>query len=199
MIIVVEFENSTAPESIETDEVPLIVAKFGKSVGFENSTAPQYSPLQSVVVGFCVSGDCVVEVLDRGVVAMKDLSTSDKVKVEEGKFYEVYSFGHYDQRALANYLPIDAGLENSLIITPDHMVFVEKKAIPASTVKIGDKLPLVDGIASVKRIKSDVGTGAPFTKDGTVVVNDVVASSYVSLQPDSASLVVGGIVCVLLL
>ena len=147
-------------------------------------------------VGFCFSGESVVEVLNMGAVAMRDLSIGDKVQVEGGKFSEVYSFGHYDQHVLANYLSIDAGLEKPLSITPDHMVFVDKKAIPASAVKIGDKLTLVDGVAAVKSIKSVVRTGAfaPFTKDGTVVVNDVVASSYVSLQPDSgASLIVGGV------
>jgi hypothetical protein len=143
----------------------------------------------------CFSGDTVVNVLDQGSVFMKDLSIGDNVRVEAGKYSQVYSFGHYDKEVMTEYLSINAGLSKPLIISDDHMVFVDNKAIPASTVKVGDRLTLVDGVASVRSITRVVRTGAfaPFTKDGTVVVNDVVASSYISMKQDSANFVVAGV------
>jgi hypothetical protein len=75
------------------------------------------------------------------------------------------------------------------------MVFVDNKAVAASAVMVGNKLSLVNGFATVKEIKevTAVGAFAPFTKDGTIVVDSVVASSYVDLKEDSP-FVIGGVV-----
>jgi hypothetical protein len=173
-----------------TDQVLIL-----ESSGTPATDAPTVSPDALEPPTFCFSGDSIVEVLKKGFVAMKDLSLGDMVKVAGGKFSEVYSFGHYDQHQMADYLSIDAGLDSKLTLSPDHMVFVENKAVPASLVSVGDKLTLVDGSAVVKSIKEVVRTGAfaPFTKDGTIVVNNVVASSYISLQSDSSQLEIGGV------
>jgi len=166
-----------------TDEVLILEAP--------DAVAPPIAPPPA----FCFPGESLVDVLSQGNVKMKDVAIGDMVKVAGGKFSQVYSFGHYEQDVQANYLSIDAGLDTPLILSPDHMVFVENKAVPASIVSAGDKLTLVDGSATVKSIKSVVRTGAfaPFTKAGTVVVDNVVASSYVSLQSDAAELEIGGV------
>ncbi|KAI2505271.1 Phosphate ABC transporter substrate-binding protein [Fragilaria crotonensis] len=144
--------------------------------------------------GFCFSGSNTAEVKGRGEVAMRDLAIGDMVKVSGGKFSEIYSFGHYEHDVEASFLSIDAGLEKPLVLSGDHMVFVDNKAVAASTLAVGDKLSLVSGFATVKMIKAvtDVGVFAPFTKDGTIVVNSVVASSYVNLKGED-SLLIGGI------
>ena len=126
---------------------------------------------------------------------MKDLELGDMVEVNGGKFSEVYSFGHYEHDVEMAFLAIHAaGLKKPLLITADHMVFVENKPIRASGVAIGDKLSLQGGVATVTKINHIIAHGAfaPFTKDGTIVVDTVVASSYVSLQ-DESNLVIGGV------
>jgi len=142
----------------------------------------------------CFAGQSTVQVLNKGSVAMKDLKLGDMVEVNGGKFSEVYSFGHYEQDIDMTFLSIDAGLKKPLLVTADHMVFVENKPVRASTVAVGDKLSLRDGVAIVKKIKpiTSHGAFAPFTKDGSIVVDAVVASSYVSLQ-DESNLVIGGV------
>ncbi|KAI2496819.1 Phosphate ABC transporter substrate-binding protein [Fragilaria crotonensis] len=120
--------------------------------------------------GFCFSGSNTAEVKGRGEVAMRDLAIGDMVKVSGGKFSEIYSFGHYEHDVEASFLSIDAGLEKPLVLSGDHMVFVDNKAVAASTLAVGDKLSL----------------------DGTIVVNSVVASSYVNLKGED-SLLIGGI------
>lgn len=144
--------------------------------------------------GICFSGSNTVEVHGKGEVAMRDIAIGDMVKVAGGKFSEIYSFGHYEHDVEASFLSIDAGLEKPLVLSGDHMVFVDDKAVAASTIAVGDKLSLVGGFATVKAIKAvtEAGVFAPFTKDGTIVVNSIVASSYVNLKGDR-SLVIGGI------
>jgi hypothetical protein len=91
----------------------------------------------------------------------------------------------------------------SLEITEDHMVFVEgNHAIPASSISVGDKLILAttDGdvatvVEAVEEIHKVVRKGAfaPFTPSGTIVVNNVKASSFITLQKDSDILMVAGV------
>jgi len=160
-------------------------------------TSPPVGKTTGPAIGFgCFSGEAMVTVKEEGPLPMKDLRIGHSIMVADNTFSEVYSFGHYDQAASTVYLSIDAGLEKPLVITADHMVFVEaNKPVPASMIRVGDNLMLVDGFAVVKSIRQVVRTGAfaPFTKDGTIVVDSIVASSYVSLQPNSASLVIGGV------
>ena len=169
---------------------------LGKISQTANPKATNDLMLQRVAKPFtpCFSGDSTVEVLNRGIVAMKDLAIGDVVKVAGGKFSQLYSFGHYDQDVEASFISIHAGLEKPLVVSGDHMVFVEGRAVAASAVRPGDKLSLVDGFATVKAIKNvnAVGVFAPFTKSGTIVVDGVVASNYVNLKGDT-SLVVGGV------
>jgi hypothetical protein len=134
---------------------------------------------------------------------MKHVKIGDYVKVDDSnknyKYSMVYSFGHFDEHVVASYLEISwAGNVNKkpLLISPDHLVFVEGHgAIPASTVKIGDRLDSNGGfdatVTSIKRV-SRVGAYAPFTKEGTLLVNGIRASSYITLQPNASHLVVGG-------
>jgi hypothetical protein len=67
--------------------------------------------------------------------------------------------------------------------------------VPASLVVIGDNVVLGSGAVSVIvdiNVVSRKGAFAPFTKSGTIIVNGVVASSYVSMQDNSDMLVIGG-------
>jgi len=144
----------------------------------------------------CFSSDATVQVFNKGTVAMKDLVLGDLAMVARGKFSEVYSFGHRNEDSPAKFLSIDSGLKRPLVLSSDHLVFVKGSPVPASNVLIGDELSLVDGTTvTVKKISIVTSTGAfaPFTRDGTIVVDNIVASSYVSLQAKSAKLNVGGI------
>jgi ABC-type phosphate transport system substrate-binding protein len=141
-------------------------------------------PLPIVI---CFSGQSTVEVENRGVVAMQDLSIGDNVKVSGGKYSRVYSFGHYDRDVQASYVSIDAGLGKPLIVSQDHMVFVNDKPMKASFVSVGDKLSLANGYATVKEISKVTAGGAfaPFTKEGTIIVDSIKVSSYVDLDVNS--------------
>jgi ABC-type phosphate transport system substrate-binding protein len=144
----------------------------------------------------CFSEVSTVQVLNKGLTAMKDLKIGDKVMNAQGKFDAVYSFGHYAPGVEAEFIQIHAtGLKKPLEISKEHMLFVDGAAVPASAVSVGDKVNLAaGGVAEVKKILSVVrhGAYAPFTKSGTIAVNDVAASVYVDLQNNAGVLVIGG-------
>lgn len=143
--------------------------------------------------GYCFSELSTVEVADKGIISIKDLKIGDFVRSADGKMTQVYSFGHYHPNVKAKYVQIHAkGLAKTLEISNDHLLFVNGKAVPASTVSIGDELTTNGrpGRAVVTAIKSMTRSGAyaPFTMSGTIMINGVAASTYVTLQEDSSVL-----------
>lgn len=152
-----------------------------------------------VGLGLCFPGNQIVDVKGTGQVAMKNIKLGDMVSVGSGKYARVYSFGHYNTNIEAEYVQIySQALERPLEISKDHMVFVEnnsiKQALPASAISIGDNLVMTPGgSTTVTKILlvTRKGAFAPFTTSGTVVVNGVVASSYVSLQDKLGVVMIG--------
>mmetsp|Transcript_9709 Transcript_9709/g.22357 ORF Transcript_9709/g.22357 Transcript_9709/m.22357 type:complete len:455 (+) Transcript_9709:189-1553(+) len=155
------------------------------------TSAPSASPTTAPGFSICFSGRNTVEVKGKGAIRMKDLNIGDSVMVGDNQYEPVYSFGHVNDIAKTNYLQFfftDSLLHRPLEISGDHMVFVEGyRAVPASSVQIRDRLILgsdtleladVDGIQTVVRR----GSYAPFTKSGRIVVNGILASSFVAFQ-----------------
>lgn len=144
---------------------------------------------------FCFPGDATCDVQGRGKVMMRDIKLGDKVLVQGGKYESVYSFGHHARNTETQYLKLVTS-DRFLDISKDHLVFVEGgRSVPASSVKVGDKLLLADGgLDSVVAISVTTKQGAfgPFTASGTVVVNGVTASNFVTLQ-DSENVKFGSI------
>jgi Hint module len=143
----------------------------------------------------CFPGDATCDVQGKGEVMMRNLKLGDKVRVQGGKYEPVYSFGHHAPHMTNRYIKLVTS-DRSLEVSKDHLVFVEGgRSVPASSIKVGDKLQLADGeLVSVVAIAltSKQGAYAPFTASGTVVVNGVTTSSFVSLQ-GSENLTIGGI------
>lgn len=114
---------------------------------------------------------------------LKDVKIGDKIQTGESTYEKVYAFGHFQPTKKTPYLQLFfEGNSAPLEISEQHMVFQEDRAIPASHLKIGDRL-MSDGpiIKSIKHANG-IGAFAPFTHSGTVMINGVKASSYVSLQ-----------------
>mmetsp|Transcript_3389 Transcript_3389/g.5574 ORF Transcript_3389/g.5574 Transcript_3389/m.5574 type:complete len:459 (+) Transcript_3389:75-1451(+) len=169
--------------------------------------APTGAPASTGFGGACFSGDVLVEVQDRGTVSMKNLQIGDMVKTSSYgqahrgySFEPVYSFGHYAPNTVEHFLQLHVmGDTAPLQITADHLLAIKYIGfVPASTVMVGDIL--VGGfddhelvVVAIKTVKAR-GLFAPFTPSGTIVVNGVVASSFVTLQPNTSTLLslIGG-------
>ena len=139
----------------------------------------------------CFSGETTVAVKSRGRIQMKDLQLGDHVlvSIEDENYKPVYSFGHRNATASAKYIQLHP---SNLELSPNHMVFLEGiVAVPASMVRIGDRLQGGTSVSALRNITRR-GMYAPFTPSGTIVVNGVIASSYVAFQ-DSGVLAIGSI------
>jgi hypothetical protein len=137
---------------------------------------------------FCFSKDATAEVEGTGPVAMEDLQVGDRVLTGSGKYQPIYSFGHYSEDRAADFLQIyTQGNKQPLEMSGNHLLFKEGEAVRADSVKVGDVL----SNGQVTKIGSQFKQGLymPLTEEGTIVVNGVVASSYVSITEEAPSAV----------
>jgi Hint module len=133
-----------------------------------------------------------VLVQNQGAKEMTHLRIGDKVLTSKG-YQPVYAFAHQDGQTQAEFLQIHTSQypNNPLEITSQHMVFLVGKsnAVPAYTIQHGDLLQ-TSGFpngAQVQKVKSIMRSGlyAPLTRDGTMVVDGILASCYVATQKNS--------------
>lgn len=174
--------------------VPIRIIRAPNSPAFP-TPAPVTSSSPSPPA-ICFSGDCEVDVKNKGVVKMSDLTVGDFVKVAPNKYEPVYSFGHRNEYESTEFLQIATeGDRKPLEISKDHMVKNQDgQSVPASMVKLGDLLIATSGdLVRVTGIRKVVRRGvyAPFTESGFVIVNDIAASNYIAFH-ESAFLKVGG-------
>jgi len=145
------------------------------------------------VVVLCFSEKATVQTLDKGVIPMKQLEVGDAVLTgkHHDRYEPVYGFGHRDPSKPAEFLKISTSKNTApLEITGNHMVFVEGKDHPvrADSIKEGDSLKADDeSFVSVEKIRKVTRKGlyAPLTPSGSIVVNGIVASNYISLQENA--------------
>ena len=170
-----------------------------------NEPQPTLRPTRRRPPSFCFSAKSLVVVRDdnddnRREVAMEELRIGDWVLVGDNRFEQVYSFGHYHQTLETDYLRIHTNAHSQpLELTPDHMVFLYDNddsvaaPVPASVLKVGSRLSSSSSsslsivVAVVQRIEvvTRRGAYAPFTFSGVLVVNGVLSSNYVVLEPDT--------------
>jgi len=162
------------------------------------------APTPGPPLGICFSEDTKVEVEHKGLLSMSEIALGDRVRVSGGNtnaYYEpVYSFGHRHlaDKAHTAYLKIHSeGVEHSIEISHKHLILVLGSGwIPASAVRVGDRLTKADGtLSAVTHIETvnKKGAYAPFTASGSIVVSGVVASTYVTMQESQQYIVIGGI------
>jgi hypothetical protein len=147
--------------------------------------APTPAPTPKPDVTFCFSGSSTVDVLDQGSVPINDAKLGDKVHVGNGIYEAIYSFGHFAPEEVGEFLEIRTN-KNTLQITNDHMVFhAENGPLAARHLQVGDEL--LDGqgekliIQSIKSLSAE-GAFAPFTASGKVVVDGILASSFIAFD-----------------
>lgn len=180
-----------------------IMGEVCSSVG-DNVNLPDWCQ-DFIVIGTqvsCFAGSSLVQVDDsRGAVAMQDLQLNDQVLVGNGVYEPIYSFGHLSRESQGSFLQISTEKMTTtppLLITPDHMVFTQSRgAIPALLLKEGDFLlregGLLDRITAIQTVQGR-GMYAPFTPSGKLVVDGILASSYVSLNQKEGLEILGGLV-----
>lgn len=119
---------------------------------------------------------------------MKNLHVGNRILTGKATYEPIYAFGHQNQEKIEVFIQLftKGGV---LEVTADHMLY--KNAMPhpvrADSVNVGDVLAgnneQVSKIAKVQRN----GIYAPLTTGGTLVVDGVIVSSYVSFQEGASA------------
>ncbi len=131
-------------------------------------------------------------------ISMKQLSVGDYVLTEKG-FSKVFAFMDHVRGVETEYVRLQTASGAKISITADHIVYAHEQREPvhAGTVREGDMLWIEPGymfnsnntkldFVSSRVVKvtygKEKGMHAPLTEQGSVVVNNVLASSYAKVQ-----------------
>ncbi|KAG5892316.1 hypothetical protein JTB14_023496 [Gonioctena quinquepunctata] len=163
------------------------------SVKLESSQGAKY--------GGCFPGESTVLTSSGKRRKLAELRIGEKILAQDTStnrllFSEVIAFLDYDPSQKREFLTITLSSGRTLIVTPTHLVLTgtskKYRTVYAENIKVGDKM-LVS--VSNKTLEEDsvvkigailrTGTYAPLTKAGTLVVNDVVASCYATVDSQS--------------
>jgi Hint module len=153
--------------------------------------APSWSDL-------CFSERTTVDTLHHGKVAIKDLPVGEQVLVgystswfSRGIYEPVYSLGHLEQDKEATFLQLYTSLapREPLELSEGHLVYKiqgsgQPVPVRADMVKVDDNLLYYGSSVAVTKISRIVRPGRymPLTPSGSIVVNGVQSSAYVSIQ-----------------
>ena len=148
----------------------------------------------------CFSETATVQVKGEGEVTMKDLKLGDKVMTAKNKYEPVYSFGHRKEEMMMDFFQIYTADDAAgpLEMTGNHMIMVADsrgrgKATRADHLQIGDRLLNVEAEkqVTVTLIESVQKRGLymPLTPSGQIVVNNVLASNYISVSDTAPGVV----------
>jgi hypothetical protein len=190
-----EIEYTTEPTNSPTTKPPTTHPSITKP---PTTKPPTTNPPANDdgVGGSCFSSGVTVQVLSKGSIAMKDLEVGDQVLVSgsttaASKYEPVYAFGHLDRTKTEKFLQIytTTGVE-PLEITRRHLVFLDGHPYPiaASSLQVGDVLQgdTHVSITKIATITRRDGIYAPLTPSGTLLVNGIRVSSYVSVQQEGS-------------
>jgi Hint module len=126
---------------------------------------------------------------------MKEIQVGDRVLTASSQYVPVYAFAHLETTKKAEFLQIYTSKfsKTPLEVSASHMVFLEGKRNPvrADSIRVGDVLATTEAGATVEKISTVTRNGlyAPLTADGTLVVDGIKASNYISLQDNAAEYV----------
>ena len=141
--------------------------------------------------GGCYPGSAIIYDSNSRARRIESLQVGDKVLVitkNDIQSDSVITFIHRQPEVVEEFLKIVTTKEKILLITADHLLFVElmgqATAIPARDVKIGDTVYIrgshgseTDLVRSISTVY-EKGAYAPVTLSGTILVNDVHTSCY---------------------
>mmetsp|Transcript_39304 Transcript_39304/g.155927 ORF Transcript_39304/g.155927 Transcript_39304/m.155927 type:complete len:604 (+) Transcript_39304:588-2399(+) len=147
------------------------------------ATEPPLSPGPGApgLVNACFPADAKVNLVDGAIKEMWELEAGDRVLVADGSFSDVYAFSHRDPAVVSEFIRIESSDGHFIELSPTHYLVTGNELRAGKDIVLGDEIGLADGRSSpVIRISRVTKPGLynPHTLQGTIVVNNVVASTY---------------------
>ncbi|OWF43690.1 sonic hedgehog protein A-like [Mizuhopecten yessoensis] len=152
----------------------------------------------AIKIGGCFTGKGTVQTPDRGRVFVSDIKVGDQVlaMTKDGtlQFSDVITFLDRDEKRNGLFFTLLTSDERTITLTDKHLIYTSPsnqttlhsfQARYADTVKIGHYVLIAENTEVIKpskiidiKIGLQDGVYAPLTAEGSIVVDDVVASCY---------------------
>ena len=141
----------------------------------------------------CFPAMATVRKRDGREVTMYELRVGDEIEVDHGKFEPVLAFTHAIPTSRTDMVMI-ASKNGSVVISPSHYIYLNKKINPAGQVRIGDLIPvrshrgvINEEVINIKTV-SIVGLYNPQTPSGKIFVrygsgNPILVTTYTTAIP----------------
>jgi len=183
--------SETAHFKIKKDELDKCISSFLSSYKFK-------------IFFVCFPGESQVMLENNKRVKLNELKVGESISTYGGNtpsFSEVYTFLDYETDIYLDFLELhyleESGKQGKIALTHEHLImakrFGEPQFVQAKEVKVGDYIfksshngtvtPVIVSSVSVGKYK---GAFAPATMDGTVVINDIIVSSYAAISHNVA-------------
>ncbi|XP_024531827.1 warthog protein 4 isoform X1 [Selaginella moellendorffii] len=128
----------------------------------------------------CFPGDATVQMYNGEIKFVRELNVGDKVAVGKNIYSDVYGFGHKDADAISKFFQVHSA-SNMLELTAGHFVpvAVNGKLMykRAEDLKVGDSLWESSKITEISKVEK-LGLYNPLTLSGSIMVNNVLASTH---------------------
>lgn len=152
----------------------------------------------AIKIGGCFSGTGTVQTPDRGRVYISDIKVGDQIltMTKDGtlQYSDVITFLDRDEHRNGLFYTLFMSDERTITLTDKHLIYTSASnhttlhsfvARYADSVKIGQYVLIAENLDVIKpskvidiKIDTQKGVFAPLTAEGSIVVNDVVASCY---------------------
>ncbi|EFJ27773.1 hypothetical protein SELMODRAFT_412024 [Selaginella moellendorffii] len=128
----------------------------------------------------CFPGDATVQMYNGEIKFVRELNVGDKVAVGKNIYSDVYAFGHKDADVISKFFQVHSA-SNMLELTAGHFVpiAVNGKLVykRAEDLKVGDSLWESSKITEISKVEK-LGLYNPLTLSGSIMVNNVLASTH---------------------
>ena len=157
----------------------------GESSEEEEDVDPEASPESA---DSCFPATATVELEDGSHKQMQDLLIGDRVRISATQFSEVFMFSHRERDVSDAFYVRIRSAESSVTMTAGHYLRVQRstkensdKFMMAGEVKVGDRIQTSrsqwTSVLEVSRVSSQ-GLYNPHTREGTIAVDGILASTY---------------------
>lgn len=184
-----------------------MVVSLGFSMAFlvfDMVTNCLWEVLGQALASACFPADATVKLQSGRHVPMKDLEVGDFVQSGPGSYSEVYVFSHQVLSSESTFVQVKVQTGQSLKLSPQHFIPVSEacdgttEMKHAADIKVGSCVLAAEGeemifsrVGSIDFVFSK-GLYNPFTREGNIIVDGILASSHSSWFLDDLVNDVGG-------
>ena len=138
----------------------------------------------------CFPCNARVQLENSKIIQMKDLQIGDRVLTKKDTYSTIYLFTHRNLNSKNIFITLTTASGQYITLTPGHYLYVNKKVMEASEVKIGDCLETIeynsDKVISISK-EEEEGLFNPHTLSGDIMVNNIRTTTYTdALDPTLA-------------